>query len=1054
MKGIIRHFIVYPVWANTLMIAVVLAGVVFMGRIKRSFFPEVETNLIIVNFVYPGTSPEEIEESLILKAENNLKGIAGIDRTTSQSSENSGSVTVEVMDNYDVDEVYDDVKNAIDRITPYPAGAEKPVIRVPKIRTRAVTVALYGNADLWALKERAEQFRDDLLAIDGISQVSLEGIPGREIAITVSEDDLRRYGLTFNEIGAAIRGANVDISGGSIKTHDERLLIRAYGRRDFAHEIQSLVLRTAPDGTVIRIGDVARVREQWEDTPDATYLNGKRAVMVNVDKTIEEDIVRVAREVTSYVGEFAAKHPEISIEVIADRSEHLKERINLLARNGLFGFVLVVLVLGMFLNSRLSFWVAVGIPISFAGMFVVAYLWGITINVISLMGMIIVVGILVDDAIVVAESIYQKHEEGLPPMRAAIDGLFEVIAPVFTAVSTTIIAFLPFFFFLGTMGKVIYQLAVVVISALAFSLIESIFILPAHLAHSKGLDPATRPLPFRAFFDRAYVFLRERVYGPALSWALRNITIVLVIPVAYVLVTLGLLRGNIVEVSAFPYIDRDDIRLNLTMTTGTREEVTDSILQAFEEKVWKVNEELSAGRRDKRDVILSVTRHIGSNGLGDNGGHAGSLEIEMLEGSLRDIPSFRVQNRIRQTLGVVPGSQKLSFAGGRWGKAISISLISNDLAELDKAKDLLKAELAQYSALSDITDSDIEGWREVRLSLLPAAYAAGLTLQDVAGQVRQGFFGYEVQRYQRGEDQLKVWVRFTEEDRASLGKLENMYIRAPDGSAYPLASIAGYDIERGRVRIAHLEGKRELQVEADLRDPEQSVTTILNDIRKNAVPRVLARVKNVYVSYEGRERHNVKFARSLWGSFPIALMTIAIILVLVFHSPLQAVIIFLMIPLGLLGAIWGHLFHGFMISRLSMFGLVALAGIVINDSIVFIDQINRNLKKHLAVRDAVYLAGLSRLRPIILTTVTTVAGMAPLLLEQSRQAKFLVPMAVSLCYGLIFGSLFILFIVPALFMALNRVRVFAARRLDPSAAREAVEPAVKELTAEQEANRE
>lgn len=1051
MKRIVRYFITYPIWANTLMAAILVAGWISLNRIKTSFFPEVETNRITISVSYPGTSPEEIEEALVLKIENNLRGIAGIDRTSSQSRENNASVTVEVQDTYDVEEVYDDVKNAVDRISPWPAGAERPVVLISKFRSRAVSLALYGDADLWALKERAEDFRDELLRFPEISQVSIEGIPSREIAVTVSEENLRAYNLTFDEIASAIAAANVDVSGGSIKTATEQLLIRAYGRRDYAHEIRSLVLRGSSDGAVVRIGDVAEVAEQWEDSPDATYYNGKRAVIVNVDKTIEEDILAISRRVNTYAEEFKARHPELSVAVTRDASISLRERIGLLVKNGAFGFVLVLLTLSVFLNRRLSFWVAAGIPISFAGMFVIANLWGITINVISLMGMIIVVGILVDDAIVVAESIYQKHEQGESPLKAAVQGLFEVIAPVFTAVSTTILAFLPFFFFQGTFGKIIYQLALVVIGTLMFSLVESFFILPAHLAHSKGLDPQANTGSLRRRFDGFYRFLTDRLYGPALAWSLKNTWIVVAVPLAWFMVSLGLIRGGLVEFSSRPFIDRDDITLNLTMTTGTREHVTDSILAAVEAQVWEVNNEIGQSRSDKRDVVLDIVREIGGNSLGDRGGHAGNLRIELLEGEVRKMRSFELANRLRRRIGVIPGAQKLSMGGGRWGKPVSISLMSNDLENLDKAKAVLKDLLSEYTALSDITDSDIEGWREVRLSLKPAATAEGLTVRDIAGQVRRAFFGHEVQRFQRGEDEIRVWVRYDAKDRAALGNLEDMYIRTPGGGARPLSTLADYTIRRGRVVISHLDGRREVRVEADMVDPEASVTSVINDIRKNAIPVLMSRVEGVHVSFEGGQRNDVVFNRSLRRAFPPALAAIVVILVLVFRSPLQMLIIVLMIPLGLMGAVWGHLFHGFLISRLSTFGVIALVGIVINDSIVFIDRINRNLKSGMPVIDAVHGAGLSRLRPIILTTVTTIAGMAPLILEGSRQARFLQPMAVSLSYGLMFGSLCILFVVPVLFVGLNRARLAWGRFLGKNATAESVEPAVREIASEKEA---
>jgi len=1051
MNKLVAYFIKYPIWANVLMFAVLLTGFMSLKNIKTSFFPEVESNIITISVVYPGTSPEEIEESVILPVENKLRGLSGVDRVTSISSENSGFITIEALDNADIDEVYDDVRNAVDQVSPYPSGAEKPVIRIAKFRARSTTIAFYGDADLWALKGIAESFRDELLNKDGVSQVTIKGIPRREIAVMVSEQTLRTYGMSFSEIAAAIKASNLDISGGTVKTDAEHLLIRSYNRKDFAHEIRNIVVRSDPDGNIVTVGDVAQVREQWEDTPNATYFNGERAILVDVEKTIDEDVVLVSQVVNEFLPQFMDRHPEISAQIISDAAVSLKQRIDLLVKNGIFGFILVLLALGIFLNVRLSFWVAVGIPVSFAGMFIIANWWGITINVISLMGMIIVVGILVDDAIVVAESIYQKAEKGLSPLKAAIEGLSEVIAPVFTAVLTTILAFLPFFFFLGPIGSIIYQLALVVIGALIFSLVESIFILPAHLAHSKGLTNAGTISGLRVKFESFYRFLTYKLYGPALSWAIKHNWVILAIAVSFLLITRGLMVGEIVQSSSFPKIPRDDLRLDLTLATGTPERVTDSILVSMENKLWDLNKKLRKEQPGNKDVILSIQRTIGSNNLNDKGGHAGKLDIELLPGEQRKLQYFEIQKMIRKAVGQVPQSQKLSFGGGRWGKAISISLRSSDLDELDRAKEVLKEKLAEYPDLTDITDSDIEGWREIRLKLRPAAYAAGLTLSDVAGQVRQGFFGENVQRYQRGEDEIEVWVRYNEEYRQTIGALENMYIRGRDGAAYPLHTVAEYHIERGRVSISHIDSKREIRVEADLVSPDIAVGPVFNDIKQNVVPELLSLTENVYVSYEGRQRSNVKFVESLRRAFPPALTGIVVLLILIFRSLWQSGIIVLMIPLGLAGSVWGHMFHGMMLSRLSTFGLVALAGIVINDSIVFIDQINRNLRSGMKVQEAVYLAGISRLRPIILTTVTTAAGMAPLILETSRQAQFLIPMAISLSYGLVFGSMFILFTVPALFLTLNKIRYRIARLYGSSeATHESVEPAVMERETERE----
>ncbi|MGM0462663.1 MAG: efflux RND transporter permease subunit [Fibrobacterota bacterium] len=1042
MKRLLRYFIIYPVWANVLMGTVLLFGYFSLNRIHTSFFPEAESRSISLRVSYPGTSPEEIEESVILPIENSLRGLAGIERTTSTSRENSGSVRIEVADRYDPSNVYDEVQNALDRVS-LPAKAERPVIQQDQFRSRAVTVAFYGDGDVWALKKRAQQFRDELVSRDGVSQVSITGVPRREISVEVSERALRTYDLDFEDISTVLGDANIDVSGGAVLTNRERILIRAYGRENTAQGIGAIVLRKN-DGGVLRIRDVAHVKEKWQEEAARRYYNGQRALMVRVEKTLDEDILAVGRLVREHVEDFSRRHGEVSLAVVSDATKPLRQRIQILVRNGIVGFILVLLVLGIFLNARMSFWVALGIPISFAGMFIVAWLWGITINVISLMGMIIVIGILVDDAIVVAENIYQRHEAGLSPLNAALEGVQDVAVPVFTAVATTIFAFLPFFFFQGRMGSVIYQLALVVIGTLIFSLVESFFVLPAHLAHSQGLDTRHMTSKIRKRFDRAYVFLKERVYAPLLLWTLKNKILLSALCLAYILITIALIRGKKVEFSAFPYTARDDAALNVIMPTGTRTSVTDSILSELEETVWEVNRELSSQRNDTKNIILSIERRVDA--------HEGVLQLEFLPEPHRGIPAYELQQNIRTALGEVAGTREVSFRSGRWGKAVSISLRSNDLNRLHRARDILKEKLSHYSELTDLSDTDEEGWREVKLKLLSQAYAAGLSRRDIAYQVRNGFYGREVQRFQRGEDEIGLWVRYTDEERQSLANLENMYIRGRDNGIYPLHTVAEYTLERGLVAITHLDGRRELRVEADMADPEASVATMLERLRREVIPAVSAAAGDVQISFEGRERHNRIFMDSLKDSYPFAIIAILVILILVFRSPLQAVIIFCMIPLGILGAVWGHLFHGFMISRFSMFGIIALAGVIVNDSIVFIDQINKNLKKGFSVFDAVVWAGQSRLRPIILTTLTTVAGMTPLILETSRQARFLVPMAVSISYGLLFSSLFILFLVPVFFLTLNKLRWLAARTADPAATPESVEPAVREIAAEKEAS--
>ena len=1047
MSRIVAFFVRYPIWTTVVMFSVIVFGLLSLNGLRYSFFPELEPDTITVQVVYPGASPDEVAEGVILKIEENLDGLDGVERITSVSMENLGTVTVEILKDADIDKVLTDVKNAVDRINSFPVDIEKPVIYERKFRTRSLSVVLYGGSDLYGLKYVTEEFRDQLLAEPEISQVDIEGLPDLEFSIEVSENDMRRYSLTFSEISAAVRSANLNISGGKFETADEEILIRAWGRDYHAKELESLIIRGNSDGTVVRLGDVATILEQWEDTPDKRYFNGRSALILNIDQSANEDILAIAEKTKAQVEKFNSTHESVTAEVLDDRTIPLLQRVQLLVTNGFIGLFLIIVTLGFFLKVRLSFWVAVSIPFSFAGMFIVAGFTGITINVISLFGMIIVVGILVDDAIVVAENIFAKHEKGLKRYDAAVKGSTEVLAPVVTSVLTTIIAFLPFFFLDGMLGKFIWQMAFVVVASLAFSLVEAFVILPSHLAHSKVMLPQKSVPRIRVSIEKAIKYLTYDLYAPSLRTALKHKWIVVVSPIALVMLTIGLIGGGVIGVTFFPYIDGDTVPVNIGLVSGSQEAETDSILASIEAKCWEVNERLKEERPDGRDVILGIEREIGSNDFGESGSHAGRLLLQLLDGEVRDMNSYVIANRVREAVGPVPEAQSISFGSvGRFGKPVSVSLLGNDFEQLDKARQLLKTEFENLASLKDVTDSDQEGRREIDITLKPRAYALGLTLQDVAGQVRQGFFGQEIQRIQRGRDEIRVWVRYRPEDRTALSMLDRMRIRTPDGGEYPFSELAEYSIERGITTVNHLDRKREIAVEANLQDEEADLPPILANIRENILPGVLSQVQGVTASFEGQSRDQAKMQRSMARAFPMALLGMFILVILVFRSYAQSVLIFSLVPIGMLGAIWGHGIQGLQVNMLSLTGIIALSGIIINDSIVLVHQINRNLKTGSSVHDAVYDASISRLRPILLTTLTTSVGLAPLIMETSRQAQFLIPMAVSVAYGLLFGTFILLVILPASFLVLSSIRVRLARVLGKSnATAESVEPAVKEV---------
>ena len=1048
MRRVIEFFARYPIWTNVLLVSVLLFGGLALSNLRYSTFPEIAPNRIIIQVLYPGASPEEVEEGVILKIEENLDGLDGIERVTSTSSENVGSVNIEAFRGADMDKVLTDVKNAVDRIGSFPVSAEKPVVYQQKFRSRALSIVLFGETDLKTMKVFAENMRDELLASPEISQVAIQGYPGLEISIEVSEANLRRYQLTFDEISRRVQSENVNLSGGKFETRDEEILIRAYGREYEAAELGNLVIRGQSDGNLIFLKDVATIRERWADSPDKTYYNGHTAVVLNVSKTREENVITVADLSKEMVAKFNSENSVIQALVLADNTISLRQRLELLINNGFIGLILVILSLSFFLNLRISFWVAIGIPFSFAGMFLVLSFAGITLNVISLFGMIIVIGILVDDAIVVSESIFSEFERGKKGLRAAIDGTIIMLGPVTTSVMTTILVFLPFFFLDGFLGRFIWNLAAVVIAALVFSLIESFLILPAHLAHSKGLHAHNKDSWMRKRIEKIIHFMTHRMYAPSLKYALQYKWITVTMPLVFVFITIGLFGGGFIGFTFFPFIDGDTLPINVSLVAGRQEADTDKFLAEIEEVVWSVNEEMSADREDGLQYILGIKRDIGSNDFGDVGSHAGMLTLQLLDGELRGMDSFVFANRIRNAVGPKPEAQKISFGrASMFGKPVSVSLLGSNLDELRKASDLLTAELQQFSTLRDVSLGSKEGRREIDITLKPLAYSLGLTLRDVAGQVRQGFFGQEVQRIQRGRDEIRVWVRYSPEDRSSLGYLDRMLIRTQNGQEYPFGELATYTLKRGITSISHLDKKRELTVEADLADGSLDLPPILAEIREEVIPRVLSQVQGVQVSYEGQSRDQAKTGASFRRTFPLAFMGMFILLILVFRSYVQAILIFGLIPFGVIGAFWGHGLHGIQVNTLSVYGILALTGIIVNDSIVLVDKINRNFRDGMLLYDAVFDAGVSRLRPILLTTFTTAFGLAPLIFETSRQAQFLIPMAISLAYGLLFGTFLILVVLPASYLVTNRARVlwmklYHGKIVSP----EEVEPALMELT--------
>ncbi|MEY3417131.1 MAG: hypothetical protein RL060_1243, partial [Bacteroidota bacterium] len=1014
MRKIVEFFVKYPIWGQMSILVIFILGLMSLLSMNVNFFPEIDPRIITIQVAYPGASPQEMEEGVVLKIETALRGVQGIEQVSSISSENIAALTIEGKKGYNQEELLSDVKNAIDKVSSFPTGTEKPIVYKVKLTERVVTMLLKGNADLLSLKKMADNIEDDLLASGKVSQIEIKGLPAVEVVVEISEENMRRYGVKFDDLSNAIRRNNMDISAGALKSEEEEILIRFRNKKTDQEAIGNIVVKSRGDGSLLYLKDVATVKEQFAESPHKTIFNGERAVTIIVNKTQQEDMLKVADYVNEYAVQYCKLHQGVQLVVASDNSTTVRQRIDLLIKDGWTGLVLIVILLGIFLHLRVSFWVAVGIPISYLGMFIIAKMFGMTINAISLFGMILVSGILVDDAIVISENVFAHYEMGKTRARAAIDGTFEVFPSVFTSVFATMVMFMPFFFLDGRMGEMFADMALVVIACLGVSLLDAAFFLPAHLAHSEAFTKKEKG-KFRLWSDRVIEAIRMKFYARVLRFMLANKYVALSLAVAFVLVITGLWKGDFIKGTFFPFVDNDNIAVELSLPTGKREMDTERLLQDIEKKVWEVNKEIAAQREDHKNVVLSTRLEIGKDGAAEKG----MIDIQLLDGEQRNMYSYDISDALREKIGEVPDAEKLTVGAKQvFGKPIVVSIRGKDLEALEQAKIAVKHELKMLSTLKDIVDNNFVGKREIKLSLKPLAYFLGLSTADISKQIRQGFFGEEVQRLQLGKDEVKVWVRYTAEDRKNIGKLEEIKIKVAD-KEYPLTDLVNYSLERGVVSINHTDGVREIKVEADLANQNEAVPPIIKQIKEELFPKIQADFAGVKLKMEGQDKETQKFGKSATIAFPLALAFLVITILLTFRSKAQTILIILMIPLGVYGAFLGHFIEGKPVSILSFYGIIALAGIVVNDSVVFLDTFNRNIKEGMKLQEAIYNAGTSRFRAIFLNSFANILGLYPLILEKSRQAQFLIPMAISVAWGLFFVTMFTLFLFPCLILLFN-----------------------------------
>ena len=1026
MKNIIGFFIKFPIYANAIIIITAIAGLLSLYLMPHSFFPELSPNKVYVTVSYPGASPNEIEDGITTKIEESLVGIQGVKEITSVSSENFVKITIESFEGNDLDEILQDVKNSVDGIYSFPQGAEKPLVTAQKTRGMmgmGNIVGFYsisGPNDLWKLKEISDKIEQDLLNSKEISQIQILGYPPIIIAVDIKEEQLLRYNLTFDKISNTIKQSNIDISGGSIKTEEEEIIIRSMNRSTDPEIIKEIVIYALPNGDLIKLKDVADVRLDFSEIPLRNYLDGNRSISFVVKKTSSEDINEIADVIDKYTKEFHASQDEFRITSLFQFADLLDQRIETLSKNLIIGLIIVCLVLGLFLSLKLSLWVAFGIPFSFIGMLSFGMIYGMSINMISLFGMILVVGILVDDGIVIAENIFSHFEKGKSPMRAAIDGTMEVKNAVFTSVITTVLAFSTLLFVGGEM-EIMQEMAFSVIACLLFSLVEAFLILPSHLASEKILKKRKKGrFNFRPAVEKVVNFLRKS-YAYILRKIIARYRWHVWTPLVFIFIVIAMFQAGIIRWTFFPSVPFDSVLIEFSYKPGERETRTENFLLFCDSIVKDYNQELIDKYNDTLIKYSSISVGTTEN-MGESGSHVGSIRLSIKENQL--ISTVDISNTLKSRIpeDSLKQLEKITVGGTeRFGKSISISLQSDDSEKLQKSSRWLVDKISELPEVKDIMDNYGIGNREIHIKLLPKAYMLGLNEINILTQVRQGFFGQEVQRLILGRDEIKIWLRYPYEDRNSMTSIENIRIKTNNNQEFPLSELAEYKIDRGKTTIKHINGRKEVRVEGSLYNSELS-----GEVNEKITKDFLSQIDDLFpdVSYKikGQAEKSADSGKRLGIAFLISIILIMITISLNFKSFYQSRLILMVVPIGIFSAILGHAIVGKPFSTLSVWGVVALIGILVNDAIVLLDQFNRQLSKGNTMKQSVVLAGNARFRAIILTTITTVAGLYPLIMEESFQAQFLIPMAISVAYGVLFGTLILLLYFPALILYFNDIR--------------------------------
>ncbi len=1013
--------------ANLLMLLFLVGGIISMMNIKQEVFPEVQLDIIQVSVEYPGSGPEEIEQGILLSVEDEVRSLQGVKRVTSTALEGYGVVNVEMLRGEDPNKALQDVKNRVDSIQSFPEDAERPIVQLLIPRRQVVSVIVYGDQSVRTLRDFAEIVRDELIQLPNVTLVDVASVPDYEIAVEVPLENLRNYGLTLDQISKKIGNTAVEVPGGGLKTAGGEVLLRTKERRDYASEFYDIPVINNPEGSNVLLGEIATLKDTFEESDRESYFNGKPAIRVNVYRVGDQTPIAVSEEVEDYVNQAKLKLPEgMNIITWDDRSDIYRDRIGLLLRNAQLGLLLVLILLALFLEPRLAFWVTLGIPVSIIGSFIFIPFTGATINMVSLFAFIVTLGIIVDDAIVVGEIVYQKREKGIPYLQAAIVGAREITVPVFFAVSTNVAAFLPLFFIPGSTGKIFMQIPAIVIAVFIVSLVESLFILPAHLSkkHRKTriLTIIRYPSRFVNLWMRKY---RKNQFTKQLRIALKHRYLTVSTFIGIFIIFVGLIVSEYIPFSYLPRVDSDLVTSQIVLPFGVPIDHTRKVAEKLVSAAREVVEE-NGGDKIIKGIYTQIGDGLGSSGPAidsvtmTRGSHLVGAQIALVPQDERDIGGVQFAREWKSKLGRLSGVESVSFdatiAAGE-GLPISIELSHPNQQQLENAAIELADYLGHYAGVSEVNDGVSKGKPQLSFKIKDTAKSMGVNTGELARSIRASFYGAEALRQQRGRHEVKVLVRLPLEERQSLEALEQHVIRGPGGGEIPL--LEAVEIERGRAYtdIRRADGRRVLEVTADVDESVANTNLIIEDVRGSIIPQLQQKYAGLSYTLQGQMKAQRESLDAMAVGFFVAVVVIYAMLAIPFRSYIQPLIVMLSIPFGFVGAIIGHLLLGYELSIMSIFGLVALSGVIVNDSLVLIVTTNKIRKEeNFPPFESIMRAAIIRFRPIILTSLTTFFGLSPMIFETSMQARFLIPMAVSLGFGVLFGTFIILLVIPAVYL--------------------------------------